>query len=189
MTSLLAAAVDRSEGAEWFYSTLAEVSATIVGFLGAFLVVRLHASMDEWRRESLRVQESRRVLTRLQERAGTQVSARDAERARAALDDLVATADRQHLGRFPAELTVGAVVLAGLLAVGVIAPLVALDAPGDGVQIAFLLPVAALSLLAAGVMYLYAVLAWRAWQALPLDTWHAQHARAVQDADRSLPPA
>jgi hypothetical protein len=189
MTSVLAASVDRAEGAEWFYSTLAEVSATIVGFLGAFLVIRLHASMDEWRRESRRVEESRRVLARLQEQVRTGVSVRDTERARAALDELVATADRQHLARFPAELTVGAVILGGLLSVGVIAPLVALDAPDDAVQVAFLLPFAALSMLAAGVMYFYAVLAWRAWQALPLDAWHAQHARTVEDVDRPLPPA
>ncbi len=184
MTPLLAASVGRAEGAEWSYSTLAEVSATIVGFLGAFLVIRLHASMDEWRRESRRVQESRRVLVRLQERAGTGISTRDTERARAALEELVATADRQDGARFPAELSVGAVVLGGLLTVGVIAPLAALDAPDDAVQVAFLLPFAALSMLAAGVMYFYAVVAWRAWQALPPLAWHDQHARVLDGGER-----
>ena len=133
-----------------------------------------------------------RSIDRVTRRRGvhrTGVSVRDTERARAALDELVATADRQHLARFPAELTVGAVILGGLLSVGVIAPLVALDAPDDAVQVAFLLPFAALSMLAAGVMYFYAVLAWRAWQALPLDAWHAEHARTVEDVDRPLPPA
>ncbi len=167
--------LDRTEGDEWFYSTLAEVSATIVGFLGAFLVIRLHAAMDEWRRESARVREARLLLVRLQDQLAGSASARDVERARSALDDLLVTADRQQLARFPMELTVGGAVLGGLLVVGVIAPLVALDAPGDAVQSAFLLPFGALTLLAAGLMYASAVLAWRSWQAMPLQEWRREH--------------
>ncbi len=183
MSPVLAAA-SRTEGAEWFYSTLAEVSATIVGFLGAFLVVRLHASVDEWRRECGRVQQARRVLGRLQDQLGESVSPGDAERAHAALEELLATADRQHLARFPTELTVGAGILGGLLTVGVIAPMVALDVPEDAVQWALLLPFAALAVLAAGLMYVSAAQAWRAWQAMPLEAWHDEHARAVTGADR-----
>jgi hypothetical protein len=44
-------------------------------------------------------------------------------------------------------------------------------------------------MLAAGVMYFYAVAAWRTWQALPLDAWHAQHAHALDDGARRPPPA
>jgi hypothetical protein len=136
--------------------------------------ILLNAAMDEGRRESARAREARLLLVRLQDQLAGSASARDGERARSALDELLVTADRQQLARFPTELTVGGAVVGGL-PVGVIAPLVALDAPGHAVQSAFLLPFGALTLLAAGLMYASAVLAWRSWQAMPLQEWHREH--------------
>ena len=175
---------------QWFYSSLAQVSAGLVGLLGGFLLVRLSSYIAEWR-------DRRTALLRLErewhaaERAALRTTARDtttreaAREARERTEDawfaLRVAADERETARFPGELVLTLVVLAALLASGVVAPLVALGAPGNTEQVVY---VAVIALLVVGVGLVMTVAAARAfagWRLLGL----ADKTEARLAADRA----
>ena len=49
---------------QWFFSSLAQVTAAIVGFLGGFLLLRLLEMMREWRTIEQRLRERQKVWSR-----------------------------------------------------------------------------------------------------------------------------
>ena len=160
---------------QWFYSSLAQVSAGLVGLLGGFLLVRLSSYIAEWRTARttlLRLQRdfhaAERAALLLRVQGSPQERREVSERESAAWYALMTAHSDRAAASFPSELVVTLVVLAGLLAAGVLAPLVALGAPGTTEQVTY---VAIIALLVAGVglvMTRAAHAAFTAWRDLDL---------------------
>jgi len=143
-------------GPEWFYTSLAQVTASLVGFLGAFLLVRLSAYIGEWRT-------SANELHRLQRTWSVARSTNAGPRAEEALWEIRVLDDRRRGERFPRELPLVFVVLGLVFVVGVVLPLMALAAPAEGTRTAYVLPVALLVVAGAAIMLLAARQAFREW--------------------------
>lgn len=177
---------------QWFYSSLAQVSAGLVGLLGGFLLVRLSSYIAEWRDRRttlLRLEREWRAATAatLRRQATGDAARREArEREEDAWYSLRVAADERETARFPGELVVTLAVLAALLGAGVVAPLVALGAPGNTEQVAY---VAAIALLVVGVGLVMTVAALRAfggWRGLALDP-RTEARLAADRADETAP--
>jgi hypothetical protein len=170
---------------QWFYSSLAQVSAGLVGFLGAFLLVRLSAYIAEWRT-------ARTALLRLQrEWSAAQRELKDCPPANAAAarmreadawDDLRQADDERRGAHFPAELVGTLGILGLLLIVGALVPLLALPGPSTGEQVAYLVPVAALVVVAGAVMIAAAWRTYVAWRDTAL--WPPVAARIDEERAR-----
>ena len=159
--------------AQWFYSSLAQVSAALIGLLGGFLLVRLSSYIAEWRDARgrlLRLEREWRTATAATLRA--QAAGGAAREAREREDDawyaLRVAADEREAARFPRELVVTLVVLAALLVTGVLAPLLALGAPGNAEQGAYVAVIAVLVVGVGLVMTAAAVGAFGEWRRLAL---------------------
>jgi hypothetical protein len=136
--------------ASWFYSSLAQSSAAIVGFLGGFYIYRLLSFMEEWegRKDRLQSFQQRWASSHHENEAQwdeftasghtgpvANFPGWDAEITRRERDDwrqLRTALDEQRLARFPSELNVLALLLLALFLVGTVAPLAALEAPAAG---------------------------------------------------------
>ncbi len=149
----------------WFFSSLAQVTGAIVGFAGGFLILRLQGYITDWERLLARLETGQTQWLLTTDRYHTiergdvwdhqlsiEKNQRWAElmRAQRELDD----------ARMPAELVVAGILLIGLVAVGIVWPLLALGAPTNGAQISYLSPWGLLILAVGGVMF------WRANSAL-----------------------
>jgi hypothetical protein len=138
----------------WFYSSLAQVSAAIVGLLGGFLTLRLINYINEWRELKNRVGDLQprwadaRLVNRRPKAAPSHEQVFQETRLWQALKSAIAERDAAAM---PREILLAGVVLGLLTGVGVIWPLYSLDAPSTGIQSQYLIPFTAL-LLAFGVL-------------------------------------
>lgn len=148
---------------QWFYSSLAQVTAAIVGFVGGFLLLRLLEVMREWSALTDRLRERQTRWSRASQRRDQYDQGRSPERGpfegerlklsyeeSDAWSDLYQAIQEQRASKMPNELlwSLGLVtVVAFLFALG---PLIALDAPGIVERAIWLAALAAaLALLAA----------------------------------------
>ena len=146
---------------EWFYSSLTQVTASLVGFLGAFLLVRLSAYVGEWR-------DAANQLDRLQRSWTIAHMSGLTERAEETLWELRVLDDRRRDDRFPRELPVVFVLVGLVFVVGVVVPMMAFDAPGDATKAAYVVPVALLVVAGAAIMLVAARRAYGEWRTVAL---------------------
>ena len=175
MIAVLAAEPDPS----WFYSSLAQSSAAVVGFVGAFLIFRIQDYMASWTRMASEIE----ALQRRWSLAESQVRSREwsqelsQEQARLirvmtmgtlqddkkfvdalerqqddAWRDLRPLLDRRRTDEFPRELAISAALLGALFLAGTLAPLLFLSAPSNGLQVVWLVLVGATVAVIAGAM-------------------------------------
>jgi len=137
----------------WFYSSLAQVTAAIVGFLGGFVIVRLLDFIKEWRETADGLVTTRALYNAKQREPDTaKETGHHASPIESDVDrlwgELVRLLRRRDAARFPSvvnRLTFG---LLALTAVGILWPLLALEGPSNGRQLAFLIPWVVIVLLA-----------------------------------------
>lgn len=165
----------------WFYSSLAQSSAAVVGFVGAFLIFRIQDYMASWARMTSQIEtlqprwstaysqlqrsvdswrravQSGGVTATRQERRQF-VSAAMERQEEEAWRDLRPLLDRRRVDAFPKELVWSAALLGGLFIVGTLAPLMFLSAPANGIQLLWVAGVGGAVAIVAGAML------WRAWQ-------------------------
>jgi preprotein translocase subunit Sss1 len=138
----------------WFYSSLAQVTAAIVGFLGGFIIVRLVGFMSEWRGTADQIgttgaayNAKRNEKAKAQGNPATTPGIEyDEDRLWNELVRLLRRRDRAEFPRVVKWLALGLLALTG---VGIVWPLVELQGPRDLRQWAFLVPWAIVVLLAA----------------------------------------
>ncbi|HEX8004313.1 MAG TPA: hypothetical protein VF519_16625 [Mycobacteriales bacterium] len=159
---------------EWFYSSLAQVTASLVGFLGAFLLVRLSSYIADWR-------DAASALDRLQRSWSIAHTSGLHERAYEALWELRVLDDRRQAERFPREIPAVFALVGLVFGVGVVLPLLALGAPSNAAQAAYLGPVALLVVAGAAIMLLAARRAFREWRTVAL--WDVVHRRLDEERD------
>lgn len=131
----------------WFYSSLSQVTAAIVGFFGGFFILRLLNYTGEWRQLRSRL-ESTQSAWILQERSTEDVESShlDTLERQAKVDadrlwlDLKRAIDARRLAKMPRELLWGALLLGVLLLVGSVWPLLVLGGPSNSQQLGFLVP-------------------------------------------------
>lgn len=123
--------------AAWFYSSLAQVSAAVVAFLGGFLLLRLQDYERYWQD----------VLVRLRMNQARWAQDRDLQpNASFSWNELVRAVEEQKQASVPRHIFWSGGCLALLFITGSVAPLFALRAPSNPAKAWFLLPVAALVL-------------------------------------------
>ena len=166
---------------QWFYSSLAQVTAALVGFLGSFLLLRMQTYIGEWRSQLILLQERQRQWRyaqgeygqhRLQiyrkamkEKAAPPDPDRAIERpAEEAWRELSALIARRNAEQFPTELTWLLAGLGVVLATGIVAPLVALGEPSNGEQRWYVGLLALFVALGGVFMHRTARTAFRAWK-------------------------
>lgn len=138
----------------WFYSSLSQVTAAIVGFVGAFLILRLQTHISDWNDLLVRLEtgQTRWLLTSdtfaLDSRFQLEKGILWAELLRAL--------EEQKRAKMPSEITWGGCLLLALLAMGTAWPLIALQAPDLARKLSFLVPWGVLVLVLVSVMYLRA---------------------------------
>ena len=138
----------------WFYSSLAQVTAAIVGFLGGFVILRLLDFTKEWRETADDIATTRAAYYAKHRELA---SAKGSGHGTAAIDseidrlwgELVRLLRRRDAARFPSVVDRLTYALLALTAVGIIWPLLTLGGPGNGTQLTFLVPWVAIVLLAA----------------------------------------
>jgi hypothetical protein len=154
-----------------FFSTVATVTSALVGFLGGFFVMRLQAFAEEWRKLQFELarydREDRDIASAL---ARSKVSGRgsgETERLEAAKHSLdqryMALLAQRMRARMPAEVPVQLVLLLGLVACGVIVPLLAISGPSSSLRVEVIVPVVALLLIMWAAMF---GIAWNALRRL-----------------------
>lgn len=169
----------------WFYSSLAQSAATIVGLGGAFYIFRLQTFVSEWTTaaEQLPVQQRRwseaRFRVRQEEsRFGEPrtvddhfedgVSPDSAQEERERWSDLREHLELRETAAFPGELLSLAALLGAVLLAGCFIPLVMLGGDGNLQQVGIVSPFAALSVLTGVVMYRRASSAFTRWQTIEM---------------------
>lgn len=130
----------------WFYSSLSQVTAAMVGFIGGFVFLRLQHSITAWKEIGDALRETQmawlkvRMSIRLREEASTAVPAELRAELRRAWVDLWYTAKTRELQKPPWELALWALLLLALSAVGIVRPLLDLSAPTQPTQLNYLVP-------------------------------------------------
>jgi hypothetical protein len=130
----------------WFYSSLSQVTAAVVGFLGGFLILRVLAQMSEWKDMKVRlvslqsawVVADQAVQTSETHRGNVAFSER-AEESRLR-SDLFRAIEERASAEMPPEYLRGAAALVALIGVGIIWPLITLGSPDNWEQLYFLGP-------------------------------------------------
>lgn len=131
----------------WFYSSLAQSSAAVVGFVGAFLIFRIQDYMASWARMTSEIETLQRrwsAATDHQEQEGWR--------------DLRPLLDRRRVDAFPKELGWSAGLLGALFLVGTLAPLMFLSAPANGIQFVWV------TVVGGAVTIVAVAMLWRSWQ-------------------------
>ena len=159
----------------WFYSSLAQSSAAVVGFVGAFLIFRIQDYMAAWARMASELQTLQgrwsvaATQVRSQENAwlravrsgeveGTQqdhkqfVDSALERQEDEAWRDLRPLLDRRRTEEFPRELVMSAALLGALFLVGTLAPLMFLSSPSNLAQVLWVVLVGAAVAVVAGAM-------------------------------------
>lgn len=155
-----------------FYSGVAQVASSFVGFLGGFFVIRLQNYAQEWRElrleiERLSIVHESTTGAYSQPAAGgassheTRVLADLSRRNEDALRELAPLLYRREHSRFPGELVVQSVLLVLLTALGVWVPLSLLDGPSSAKKMLILGPVILIVMILWVAMFIVAVTAWR----------------------------
>lgn len=159
----------------WFYSSLTQVTATLVGFIGGFLILRLLNLLAEWEAIGKALEnEEGAWLKALWTMEQTPVGEGEPglppayEKEEVAWDALYRTIKQREQARVPFEIWVSGLILLALLAVGTVWPLVVLDAPSTSTQLRFVIPWSVLILIFAGVAAWRTVKAWRDLKAIGL---------------------
>lgn len=168
--SVLAAEPDPS----WFYSSLAQSSAAVVGFVGAFLIFRIQDYMNNWANDTLNLDAVQRRWSSMKLESDHQEAkyddairnryggplpnradwvdarlSRDLEEAWRSLRPIM---DRQRAAAFPTELVVIAGLIGTLFVVGTLAPLLFLGAPNNIEQCLWIVIVGGMVALTGAVM-------------------------------------
>ena len=154
-----------------FFSTVATVTSALVGFLGGFFVMRLQTFAEEWRslRSELAHHDSRdqdidTVLGPSERGRLSPEHIARLEASKLALDErYVALVEQRRQARMPAEIPVQLVLLLGLVACGVIVPLLVISGPSDSTRVTIIVPVVALLLVMWAAMF---AIAWKALRRL-----------------------
>jgi hypothetical protein len=136
-------AASASADPAWFYSSLSQVTAALVGFFGAALILRLQRNRERWR-------DGRRALEKGLKRYNDLRPDDKWEGQAATISNLVDNGFRTHL---PRELPIFAGFLIALLIVGVAWPLRDLPAPEMGAKEPQIVWVGAITILA--LLYLF----------------------------------
>jgi hypothetical protein len=141
--------------ASWFYSSLSQVTAAIVGFVGGFLVLRLLDFIRDWGSLLARLESSQSEWSNASAYADHEKGDSTAARQRESLlwTVLYRTIQERHEAKMPSEILVGGALLLLLMGVGVVWPLASLRAPSNGTQSMFLVPFNGLVLAFAVLMY------------------------------------
>lgn len=129
----------------WFYSSLAQVSAAIVAFLGGFLLLRLQDYERSWQDILVRLNVNQARWTQDQNLQPD---------ASFSWNELVRAVEEQKQAAVPRHIFLSGACLAVLFLVGSVAPLYALGEPSLGARSWFLLPVAGLVLAFVLIAYL-----------------------------------
>jgi hypothetical protein len=137
----------------WFFSSLAQSTAAVVGFVGAFLIFRIQDSTTAWARKCADLETLQRrwipahiVVDGQEDEWYTELGAephaprdsfvdraveRDRDEARRELRPLL---DEKHSAQFPTELPIITALLGVLFIAGTMAPLLFLGAPENEQQ-------------------------------------------------------
>ncbi|HVE95050.1 MAG TPA: hypothetical protein VNB24_09030 [Acidimicrobiales bacterium] len=173
---------------EWFYSSTAQATAALVGFAGAFLLLRLQDYMAHWRsraRELASAQSawaSADLIVEAQERTwrkaakGRQtrppreqyVSRADERVCDEAWRRLRPLLDEQDSDKFPMELWVATALVGLLYTLGCVVPLLLLGSPNNSQQLLVVGLVSALVVVFGLFMLCRARVAFREWLKTPL---------------------
>jgi hypothetical protein len=143
----------------WFYSSLSQVTAAIVGFLGGFLVLRVHGITARWQElvTQLDTLESawQSAENAIRQKGRRQIAVLpNEEMEEGRLFEELRKADREAVvAAMPTELLWAACVLVALLAVGGLWPLLTLGSPSNRIQAGFLGPFSLLVLAFTGLQY------------------------------------
>lgn len=162
----------------WFYSSLAQSAAAVVGFVGAFLIFRVQDYMTNWAHDLADLEALQRrwvpahVDVETQEKDWYRALDADPGRDEPSRDQFVRFSlererdelwrnlrlilDRRRLATFPRELVQMAALIGLLLLVGTLGPLLALGAPSNVMQVGWLAAVAVLIVATASAMILRA---------------------------------
>ena len=138
----------------WFYSSLAQVTAALVGLVGGFLFLRLQRRMtylvellDRLRSAQVAWREAAHVVREHARRHGEVEPALEVEETRARRE-LVTAVRAARASEYPAkQVRLPAFLLLILLFVGAGLPLLALDEPDLGEKMLYLVPAIAIVLL------------------------------------------
>lgn len=123
--------------AAWFYSSLAQVAAAVVAFLGGFLLLRLQDYERYWQD----------ILARLKANQARWVQDQNIQSdASFSWNELVRAVEEQKQAAVPHHIFWSGGCLGLLFLIGSVAPLFALGQPSNGAKSWFLLPVATLVL-------------------------------------------
>lgn len=170
----------------WFYSSVAQATAALVGFAGAFLLLRLQDYTSRWRARADEIM----TLQREWSSADLEVSWQEEEYLRAGNTEFAPRAatvdealerrrddvwrllrpllDERSAATFPWELGALLAVLGLLLVVGCFVPLAELDAPSNQDQWRILVPIAVLVSAAGLLMLLQARNAFNAFKTVQI---------------------
>lgn len=164
----------------WFYSSLAQATAALVGFVGGFYIYRLQGYISDWTTAAreLTSQQVRWLAAHRDVRREQTVHAADAGdglRSRTEAEriednlwaDLRRHLDAQDSTVFPAELGWLGLGLAALFVVGCVIPLMWLGEPSNIEQFGFVLPVTLLVVAIGAYMHHRARSDFVAWKAVP----------------------
>jgi hypothetical protein len=146
--------------ASWFYSSLAQVTAALVGLLGGFLTLRLLGYMNDWRQLEgrLKLLQNSWVLADLATENNSQLKTpteqADARREENRLwNELLFSIEERETAVVPREFLWGGLTLFLLLIAGVLLPLLLLDQPDVLEKSGLLALFAALVLLFSSFIY------------------------------------
>ena len=131
----------------WFFSSLAQVSAGLVGLIGGFVVLRLHDQIGRWQelRTDILLLQSRWV--NLDQMNPGRPLVREFERERAlAWNEFMIAYARGQQAKMPGDLVLALPILFLIFVVGALVPLARLDAPSTGERAVMLATVAGLIL-------------------------------------------
>jgi hypothetical protein len=145
-----------------------------VGFLGGFLIFCLLGQMSEWAELKGRLVSLQSVwfladgAVQSSEMKRGNIALRERAEERRVWSDLVRAIQERERAEMPVEFAIGTAALALLVGVGIIWPLMALEAPTNDTQFVFMIPWTFLLIAFAGFMYLRAIAVLRGLKSQPL---------------------
>lgn len=155
----------------WFYSTAAESTATLVGFAGAFMLLRIQDYMARWRQEA----EALLVLQKRFAAAPDSVASvapgehETVSNREAIWPEILGSLDRRTAAVFPRELRVVALLLAALFISGCAIPMMLLKSPANGEQLWIVAPVAGFIFAAGSYTLIRATQELQSWKTLSVN--------------------
>ena len=169
----------------WFYSSVAQATAALVGFAGAFMLLRLQENTTRWRTAADQLFELQRewigadvIVSQQEGEYWKRVEKMGAERThpREFVDPVLERQrddawrrlrpllDRRDQDQFPRELSYLLLVLGLLFMVGCVVPLMLLGAPSTTAQTSVLTPIVVLLLVTGVLMIMLAKRSFTSWK-------------------------